>query len=566
MSNRELSSRFHDLADMEEIEGNRWEALAYRKVALSISTLSEDVDELRKKGRLRQIEGVGAATEKKIIEYLEKGHITKHETLKEKYPIDFESLRSIQGLGPKRIALLFKELNVRDLDDLEAAISEGKVANVPGMGTKSMESLKRAIEVHKKTGSNRLFLALIYDSVEAFLEKIKKSGYFRRAEIAGSARRKRETVGDLDILAVCDDNSKCSEFFTSMDEVEDIVVRGDTKISVRLKYGINCDLRLMDDESYGAAMQYFTGSKEHNIKMRDLAISKDLKLNEYGLYKGEERVSGKTEEDVYDTLGLKWVPPELRENLGEIESAAAGTLPDLIDFSDVKGDLHSHTNASDGAATLEQMVNRAKEHGYEYLAVTEHSQSLKVANGLDPERFRKRNSEIDKLNETDPGIRVLKGVELEILKDGSLDLPNDLLEEMDIVVIALHQWVGDDIKENTKRVVTAVESGHAFTLAHPTGRLIGTREAYKLDFENIFEACKSHGVSIEINGFPERSDMPYDMVKRAKEYGLKFTLGSDSHRQDHLRFLKYATFIARRGWVEKGDVKNTLPVSKLLRN
>lgn len=565
MSNRELSSKFHDLADMEEIEGNRWESLAYRKVALSISTLSEDVGEIRNKGKLRQIEGVGAATEKKIVEYLETGRITKHETLKEKYPIDFESLRSIQGLGPKRISILYRELNVRNLDDLEAAVGQGSVANVPGMGTKSMESLKRAIDVHKRTGSSRLFLALIYDSVEKFLEKIKGSGYFRKAEIAGSARRKRETVGDLDILAVCDDNAKCSEFFTNMEEVEDVVVRGDTKISVRLKYGINCDLRLMDDESYGAAMQYFTGSKEHNIKMRDLAISMGLKLNEYGLYRGDERVSGRTEEDVYGTLGLRWIPPELRENMGEIDSATNGSLPDLLEFKDVKGDLHSHTNSSDGASTLEQMVNRARELGYEYLAVTEHSQSLKVANGLDPDRFMKRNAEIDKLNETDTWIRVLKGVELEILKDGTLDLPDALLEEMDIVVIALHQWVSDNIKENTNRVVRAIESGHAFTLAHPTGRLIGNRDAYRLDFDRIFEACKSYGVALEINGFPERSDLPYDLVKRAKEYGLGFTLGSDSHRQDHLRFLKYATFIARRGWVEKEDVKNTLPVSKLLK-
>ncbi len=565
MSNRELASKFNDLADMEEIEGNRWESLAYRKVALSISTLSEDAGELMKKGSLRTIEGVGAATEKKIIEYLETGKITKHETLKEKYPIDFESLRNVQGLGPKRIALLYRELGVKNLEDLESAVEEGSVSTVPGMGKKSEESLKKSIEVHKKTGSNRLFLALIYDSLESFLGKILASGLFRKAEIAGSARRKRETVGDLDILAVCDDNRKCADFFTSMDEVEDVVVNGETKISVRLKYGINCDLRLMDDQSYGAAMQYFTGSKEHNIVVRDLAIEKGLKLNEYGLYRDTERVAGSSEEGVYKALGLDWIPPELRENLGETGAARTHSLPELVEYGDIKGDFHSHTNSSDGASTLEQMVNRAKEMGMEYIAVTEHSSSLKVANGLDEERFRNRNAEIDRMNDTNPGIRVLKGVELEIRKDGSLDLSPDLLDDMDVVVGALHQWVTDDIKENTNRVVRAVESGKLFTLAHPTGRMIGTRDPYRLDFDRIFQACKDNGVSAEINGFPERSDLPFDMVKRAREYNLTFTLGSDSHRIDHLRFIKYATFIARRGWLEKSEVINTHPAPSLFK-
>ncbi len=566
MTNRELASLFQDLADMEEIEGNRWESLAYGKVALSIATLVEDVGELKKKDSLRKIEGVGAAIEKKIVEYLESGHIEKHDKMKEKYPIDFPSLRNIQGLGPKRIAVLYRELGIKNIDELEKSLEEGSISSVPGFGKKSEESLRKSLEVHKKTGSSRLFLALIYDDINRLLSKVRNSEYFVKADIAGSARRNKETVGDIDILAVCTDNSKCTEYFLSLDEVEDVVVKGDTKVSVRLSYGLNCDLRIMDPESYGAAMQYFTGSKEHNIKMRDLAIEQNLKLNEYGLYSGETNVAGKTEEEVYERLGLSWIPPELRENLGEIEAAGNRTLPNLLEYENVKGDFHAHTNASDGAATLEEMVERAKSLGHEYLALTEHSQSLRIANGLDEKRFKERNSLIEKLNQSDKSIKILKGVELEIRKDGTLDLPDKLLEEMDVVVGALHQWVGDNIGENTNRVVKALNSGHIFALAHPTGRLIGVREPYRLDFERIFQACEENKVAIEINGYPERSDLPYDLVKRAREYDLKFTLGSDSHRVDHLRFLRFAVSIARRGWLEKDDVLNCSTFGKLFKN
>lgn len=565
MSNRELASKFQDLADMEEIEGNRWESLAYRKVAMSISTLSEDITEIEKKGALRQIEGVGAATEKKIVQYLVTGQIEKHEKLKEKYPVDFESLRNIQGLGPKRIALLFKELDVRNLVDLEAAVKEGRVSSVPGMGKKSEEALKKSIEVYKKTGSSRLFLALVQENLENLVARMKESGHFSKVEVAGSTRRKRETIGDLDILVVCEDYKKCTDFFTSMEEVEDILVKGETKISVRLRFGINCDLRIMQNESYGAAMQYFTGSKEHNIKMRDLAIEKGLKLNEYGLYRDHDRIAGVREEEIYSSLGMRWIPPELRENLGEISAAKESKLPNLVDYSMLKGDLHAHTNASDGTSTLTEMVERAKSMGHQYIALTDHSQSLKVANGLNEGRFVQRNNEIDRINERENSIKILKSAELEIKKDGTLDLPSNLLKEMDFVLVALHQWVGDNIKENTHRVVKALESGFASALAHPTGRLIGSRDAYKIDYERVFQACEDNKVALEINGFPERSDLPYDMVKKAKEYKIKFTIGSDAHNVSHLRFLRYASYIARRGWLEDSKIINCLPANRLFK-
>lgn len=556
MSNRELASLLQDLADMEEMEGNRWESLAYSKVAFSVATLLEDVAQLRKKDALRSIDGVGIAIEKKIVEYLDTGSIEKHRKMKEKYPIDFQSLRNIQGLGPKRIAQLYRELGIRNVNELEKVLNEGRVSTVPGFGKKSEESLKRSLEVHKRTGSSRLFLALVYDDLYRFLYKVQDNSSVIKAEIAGSTRRNRETVGDLDILAVCSDSKKCSDYFISLDEVQDVIAHGDTKVSVRLSFGINCDLRIINDTSYGAALQYFTGSKEHNIRMRDLAIEKNLKLNEYGLFRGEKSIAGRTEEDVYTALDLKWIPPELRENMGEIEASRNSSLPDLVRYDDVLGDFHSHTKESDGTASLEEMVEKARSMRMKYLGVTEHSISLRVANGLDEKRFRKRNKEIDKLNENLDSFRVLKGVELEIRKDRSLDLPNSLLKEMEVVILSLHQWIGDSVDANTSRVVRAIESGLGFTLAHPTGRMIGVREPYKLDFDKIFQACEDNSVALEINGYPERSDLPYDLVKRAKEYNVKFTLGSDSHRLDHLRFMKFATSIARRGWLEKKDVLN----------
>ena len=554
MINRELSSIFEDLADMEEIQGNRWESLAYRKVARNISLLSEDVLELYRRKELRKIDGVGTAIEKKIIEFIETGKVSKHQELKEKFGIDFESLRNIQGLGPKRIVALSNALGVKNLDDLVEAIHSNKVSEVPGFGLKSQESLNKSIELYLSTGAGRRPIAICYDEVRNLAEKLIKSGFFTKVEIAGSTRRYKETIGDIDILSSSSKPKAAGEYFVSMEDVRNIIVKGDTKISVLLAMGLNCDLRIIEENSFGAALQYFTGSKEHNIKVRDLAINAGMKLNEYGLYKGESMVAGKDEKSIYNTLGMDWIPPELRENMGEIEAALQHKLPALVEFTDVRGDFHVHTDETDGFSTLEEMIQAAIQLGYDFIAITEHSQSLKVANGMDVERFRKRNAEIDSINEKGGDIRVLKGVELEILKDGSLDLPKSLLEEMDVVIGALHQGVSDKIEINTMRMVKAIESGLLTTIAHPTGRLIGSREPYKLDFEKIFQTCKDNNVALEINGFPTRSDLPFDLVKKAKEYHLKFTLGSDSHSKEQLKYLTFATAIARRGWLENWDI------------
>lgn len=565
MINQELASIFEDLADMEEIEGNRWESIAYRKAALSISTLSEDIKEIYKRGELQDVDGVGKSIAAKIIQYIETGKIAKYEEMKKKYPIDFTTLRKIHGLGAKRIVALHKALGIQDLNDLKRAIDENQVSKIPGFGEKSQEAIEKAILTYMRTGSSRLLLGYYYDQFHSILDKLLESGLFVQADIAGSVRRMKDTIGDLDILAVSDSPDKAVDYFFSLEEVKESLARGETKVSALLSLGVNCDLRIIAKESYGAALQYFTGSKEHNIRMREIAIEKGMKLNEYGLFKGDNKIAGDTEEGVYSALGLKWIPPELRENMGEIDASYGNGLPNLVEQSEVLGELHAHTNASDGRSTLLEMAAKAKDHGYKYMALTDHSVSLKISNGLDVKRFTEQHKEIDEFNEKNPSMTILKGVELEILKDGSFDLPDKLLKDMDFVVGGLHQSISEDISANTARLIKAIESGLMDTVAHPTGRLIGTREPYRLNFDKIFQAAEDNNVAIEINGFPERSDLPYDLVKKAKTYNIKFSLGSDAHSVDHLRFLKYATVIARRGWLEKKDVLNCLMPSKFIK-
>lgn len=565
MINRELASIFEEMGDIEEIEGNRWESIAYRRVALSIGTLSEDIKEIYKRGELRKIDGVGKAIELKIIEFIENGKISKHEEMKKKYPVDFTTLGKIQGLGPKRIAVLYRELNVRNIDDLKKAAEDDEISKLSGFGEKSQESIKKNIDTFLKTGSSRLVLGYYYDQFYSILEKLKANRHFIRADIAGSVRRMKDTIGDLDILAVCDNPSECVKYFLSLDEVGSTIVSGETKVSVQLDIGINCDLRMVPLESYGAALQYFTGSKEHNIRTRDIAISKGMKLNEYGLFRDDTMVAGDSEEEVYKELGLEWVPPELRENMGEIEASASRKMPTLLKNEDVLGDFHTHTDESDGRSTLEEMINAARGLGYKFIVISDHSVSLKIANGLDEKRFRKQFNDIDEMNEKYEDIKILKGVELEILKDGSLDLPDTLLAEMDFVIGGLHQNISDDIKSNTDRFIKAIRSGLISTIAHPTGRLIGTREPYRIDFPRVFAACEENKVAIEINGFPERSDLPFDLVKKASGYKVDFSLGSDSHSTEHLKYLRFAVAVARRGWLAKDRVLNCMEIDKVLK-
>ncbi len=563
MSNQELAEMFYDIADMLDIEGVQWEPRAYRKAAMTISTLSIDIKQVYLEGKLLELEGVGASIAKSVEEYVKTGKMSKYESLKKRYPFDLATFRKIQGMGPKRAYALYKRLRVKNIDDLKRVLEENKVSALEGFGQKSQEQLRHNFEIFMKVKEERQMLGYVIDYLEALVEELKKSWLFDSVEVAGSARRMKETVGDFDILATSKTPRKCMDFFANLKEVREVIVKGDTKTSVKLDIGLNCDMRIVEDKSFGAALQYFTGSKDHNVKLRKIAISKGLKLNEYGLFKGSRVVASLTEKDVYNALGLDVMAPELRENMGEVEAAQSHSLPDIVKYNEILGDLHSHTKDSDGLNSLEDMAAAAKALGHKYIAITNHSKSLPVANGLDSKRFDELNARIDKLNKKSD-LKVLKGVELEILKDGSLDLPASFLKKMDFVVGAVHQWTKMDRKTLTDRVVKAVQSGLITTLAHPTGRKIGERNAFDMDYTKVFQVCRDNDVFLEIDGFPDRSDLSYDMVKRAKEYGVKFSLGSDAHRKDQLRFIRMSAAIARRGWLAKKDVINTRTYEGLL--
>lgn len=563
-SNKDLAEKLNDIADILDIEGVNWEPRAYRTAALTISSLSEDIGKVYKEGRLLELEGVGKSIANSIKEYVETGKISKYEDLKKKYPIDFDSFRKIRGMGPKRAYTLYKKLGIKTVTDLKKALDQGKIQSLEGFGKKSEEELKKNLESFMNIKNDRLLLGYVIDYANSLVEKLRKSGLFERVEIAGSMRRMRETVGDLDILAISEKSEVGMDFFSKMDEVKGIVVKGPTKTTVELGIGTTCDIRVLSKESFGAAMQYFTGNKDHNVKLRKIAISKGFKLNEYGLFNGKDSVAGKSEEELYNKLGMDFILPELRENTGEIEAAQEHRLPKIVNYKEVIGDLHAHTNDSDGVNSLEEMASAAEKRGLKYIAFTNHSKSLPVAHGLDEKRFAELNKKIDALNDKS-GIKILKGVELEILKDGSLDLKKESLKELDFVAGAVHQNLNMSSKELTDRLVKAINSGMINTVAHPTDRIIGQREGLKLDFDKVMEACKKNDVLLEIDGYPERSDLPFDLVKKAKDYSIKFSLGSDSHRTEHLRFLDLATAIARRGWLEKKDVINTLGYKEVLK-
>ncbi len=563
-SNKDLAEKLNDIADILDIEGVNWEPRAYRTAALTISGLSEDISKVYKEGRLLELEGVGKSIANSIKEYVETGKISKYEELKKKYPIDFDSFRKIRGMGPKRAYTLYKKLGIKTVADLKKALDEGKIQKLEGFGKKSEEELKKSVESFMNVKNDRLLLGYVIEYANSLVDKLRKSGLFERVEIAGSMRRMRETIGDIDILAISEKPEVGMDFFSNMDEVKGIVVKGPTKTTVELGIGTTCDIRVLPKESFGAAMQYFTGNKDHNVKLRKIAISKGWKLNEYGLFKGKDSIAGKSEEEIYDKLGMDFIQPELRENTGEIEAAQEHRLPKIVNYTEVIGDLHAHTKDSDGMNSLEEMASAAEKRGLKYIAFTNHSKSLPVAHGLDEKRFTELNKKIDLFNEKS-GIKILKGVELEILKDGSLDLRNDSLKELDFVIGAMHQNLNMSSKELTNRLVKAINSGRINTVAHPTDRIIGQREGLKLDFDKVMEACKKNDVLLEIDGYPERSDLPFDLVKKAKDYSIKFSLGSDSHRTEHLRFLGLATAIARRGWLEKKDVINTLEYKEVLK-
>lgn len=560
MKKRELARILYEIADLLEIKEVNFKPRAYRKAAQNIESLSDDLEDLYKKGELEDIPGVGKSIAEKIEEFLETGEVKKLDELREETPVDINSLISVESLGPKKIKKLYEELDIKNLDDLEKAAKEEKIRGLEGFGKKTEENILDNIGFARKS-KKRFFLGYVLPEAKDIVSKLKE--YVERIEIAGSLRRKKETIGDLDILAVAEKNMEAMDAFVNMDNVKKVIAKGETKSSVRLYGGVQVDLRIVENQSFGSALQYFTGSKSHNIEVRKIALKKDYKLNEYGLFKGEKQIAGETEEEVYDSLGMSWIPPELRENRGEIDVAIKDDLPALVEYGDIRGDLQMHTNWSDGANTIEEMVKQGRDLGHKFIAITDHVGSLKIAGGMEKDQVLKQAEEIEDIRNRYDDIHVFHGVEANIMKDGSLDVSEDLLSEVDVVLGSIHSSFRLNKKEMTKRLVKAIENDYVDIIAHPTSRIIYKREPINVDMDQVLQAAYDNDVVMEINAYPERLDLNDIYVKLAVEKDVKLSIGTDAHRKDHLRFYDLGASVARRGWTEKEDLINTYSLKKL---
>lgn len=560
MKNQEIAKILYEIADLLEIEGVEFKPRAYRKAAQNIESLSVDIEELYEKNKLEKIPGVGKSIAGKIKEYIETGRIKKLDELREKIPVDIESLSNVEGLGPKMIKTLYEKLGVKNIEDLERVAKEGKIRELKGFGEKIERKIIENIEI-ARTRKHRFLLGFVLPEANAIIEELKP--YVNKIDLAGSIRRRKETIGDIDILAVSDNVEKVMDVFTGMKRVEKILAKGMTKSSVRLKSGVQVDLRVVERESFGSALQYFTGSKEHNVELRKIAIKNGYKLNEYGLFKGEERIAGEDEEGVYKALGMKWIPPELRENRGEIEASLENKLPKIVDYEDVKGDLQMHTKWSDGANKIEEMVEKAVELKHKFIAITDHGGSLKIAGGMDEEKFIEQRKEIERLRDKFSNIHIFHGIEANIKKDGSIDVEKGILKKADIVLASIHSAFRMEEKEMTSRLIKAIENEYVDIIAHPTCRIIQKREPVKLDIEKVLEKARDNNVIMEINAYPDRLDLNDIHTKMAVDMGVKLSIGTDAHNKEHLQFYEFGVAVARRGWAEKKDVINTYSIKEL---
>lgn len=564
--NADIAAIFEHIADLLEIQGeNPFRIRAYRNAARQVQSLGVPIAEMVEKGEdLTAIPGIGEDLAGKIREIVQTGRSPTLIKLEKKFPPTITELLKIPGLGPKRVKTLYERLQVRTLAELREAARAGRIRELPGFGEKTELSILEALEAHAEQ-AQRFKLAVAAQYAEPLVAYLKKAPGVGQVVIAGSYRRCKETVGDIDILATATDSAPVMDRFVGYEEVRDVLAKGPTRATIVLKSGLQVDLRVVDEACFGAALHYFTGSKAHNIAIRRLGQQRQLKINEYGVFKGNKRVAGDTEESVFAAVGLPWIAPELRENRGEIEAAAAGRLPELVRLKDLRGDLHAHTKATDGHHTLREMAEAARARGFEYLAITEHSRRLAVAKGLDPERLRRQIAEIERLNEELEGITLLKGIEVDILEDGTLDLPDTVLKELDLVVGAVHSKFDLPPKKQTERILRAMDNPYFTILAHPSGRLIGSREAYDVDMLALIRQARQRGCYLELNAHPERLDLLDTYCRMAKDEGVKIAVSSDAHRIQDFDNLKYGIGQARRGWLEKRDVLNTLPLAELRR-
>ena len=558
IQNAQVAAMFDELADLLEIEGaNPFRIRAYRNAAHAIGVLGENVEDMVARGEnLRAIPGIGAAIADKVIQIVTTGRLTQLEDLRARYPAGLGDMLALASLGPKRVKALYEGLGVSDLDALEQAALQGKIRELPGFGERMEQNILEEVE-RARTASRRVLLVEAEVLVAPIVAHLRAIEGVRRVEVAGSLRRRRETIGDVDIVVTAADDARVTQGLAEYAEVQEVEAHGHTRASVRLRPGLEVDLRAMPEESYGAALVYFTGSKAHNVRLRTLAVKMNYKVNEYGVYHGARWLAGAEEEDVYRALGLPWIPPELREDRGEIDAALAGTLPRLVTVEDLRGDLQAHTVASDGKATLEEMARAAQARGYEYLAITDHSPSLRVAGGLEVERLARQMDEIDRLNETLEGFRLLKSSEIEILPDGSLDLPDDLLARLDVRICAIHSRLNLSREAQTERVLRAMDNPYFGILAHPTERLIGQRPPIEIDMERLLRGARERGCYVEVNAQPYRLDLDDVYCRLAKEIGVRVAISTDAHSPGELDYMRFGVDQARRGWLEPDDVLNT---------
>jgi DNA polymerase (family 10) len=564
IANATISATFDEIADLLDIQGaNPFRVRAYRNAARTIGELGTDLQTLMQRGtQLTDIPGIGEDLSIKIREILETGKCQFLDRLRKEVPAAVTELLRIPGLGPKRVKTLWHDLDVQTLEQLLRAAEDGRIRGLHGFGEKTEQKILEAARAHLSE-SRRFKLSVAAQYGEAFIAQLRKVNGVRRVEIAGSYRRMKETVGDLDILVAAQAQSPVMDRFTHYEEVKEVLASGTTRGTVILKSGIQVDVRVVPEESYGAALQYFTGSKAHNIAIRRMAQERGYKINEYGVFKGGRRVAGQTEESVYKSVGLPWIPPELREDRGEIEAAHAGKLPKLVELADLRGDLHVHSKASDGHDSIKEMALAAKACGLEYIAITEHSKRVTVAHGLDSVRLTKQIAEIAKLNLELSGITILAGVEVDILDDGTLDLPDSVLEKLDIVVAAVHSKFDLPRAKQTERILKALENPVVSILAHPTGRLIDERPPYDVDMTRIIRMAKTRGVALEVNAHPQRLDLLDTYCQMAKEERVLVAINSDAHSTLQFDGLRFGVGQARRGWLEKSDVLNTRSLGEL---
>jgi DNA polymerase (family 10) len=573
LANETIAGMFDQMADVMEIRGeNAFRVNTYRKVARVLRDTVQDVDELHESGRLTELQGVGESSARKIAEFLETGTMSAYDRLMADFPAEALDLLRVPGLGPRTVGRLMYEKGVVSLEQLEKAVQTGALSGMKGVGEKTLRNIAEGIAFLRRS-SGRTLLGFALPVAQGIVAALRRSCPGVEFTPAGSVRRGKETVGDLDILASpapaagrrkALSGRPVVEAFTSLDVVADVLASGDTKASLRTREGLQVDLRVVASESFGAALCYFTGSKAHNVKLRGLAMDRGLKVSEYGVFRDDERVAGRTEEDVYAALDLPWIPPELREDRGEVEAALAGELPELVASDDVRGDLHVHSDYSDGALSVLETGRAALAAGYEYVAITDHSSAwLTRIQGPAEERMARQRDEIDAANRELGGLVILKGAEVDILPDGSLEYDDGILSQLDLVIASVHTRFGMPEPEMTARVVKAAANPYVSAIGHLTGRLIGRRDAYELDVGAVVQACAEHGTALELNSHIDRLDADELVCRRAKETGVRILLGTDAHHPSHFAMMPLGIGIARRGWLEPRDVLNCMPADEL---